>query len=335
MFGAAAASDGVSESTTAEKIKYAKWKAADIAKAFREGRKPTPGPADGEGENVQLEESTMPAINVDEPLSPPMNSSPSGISRLMSPPHLRLPDTPIPPLTPTSASSSPAIPPPVNSAYINPDALSASHLPPQTPSNWSIAATPGTPDVGRYDPDDVVAEGNPTPTPTRRAWVSTDVDGRNSDSDLEEDTTLNRPQTSQTVSATSTTTADPWVATEAPSSSTTTANIETGDIEITVVTPPAIPSAPHVVESPSTFVPSAPSRPPGPPPPTPARPMIPPAHVIASPPPPLPKPEPVVLTPKIISKTQRHCKFAISALDYEDAETARKELKAALAMLGG
>ncbi|KAG8967362.1 hypothetical protein FRC03_010107 [Tulasnella sp. 419] len=28
-----------------EKIRYAKWKAADIAKAFREGRKPSPGPA--------------------------------------------------------------------------------------------------------------------------------------------------------------------------------------------------------------------------------------------------------------------------------------------------
>ncbi len=26
-----------------EKVRYAKWKASDIAKAFREGRKPTPG----------------------------------------------------------------------------------------------------------------------------------------------------------------------------------------------------------------------------------------------------------------------------------------------------
>ncbi|KIY67210.1 hypothetical protein CYLTODRAFT_353690, partial [Cylindrobasidium torrendii FP15055 ss-10] len=32
----------------ADKIKYAKWKAADIARAFREGRKPTAGPAGGE-----------------------------------------------------------------------------------------------------------------------------------------------------------------------------------------------------------------------------------------------------------------------------------------------
>lgn len=34
-----------------EKLKYAKWKAADIAKAFREGRTPQPGPAGGLGED--------------------------------------------------------------------------------------------------------------------------------------------------------------------------------------------------------------------------------------------------------------------------------------------
>lgn len=28
-----------------EKLKYAKWKAADINLAFKEGRRPTPGPA--------------------------------------------------------------------------------------------------------------------------------------------------------------------------------------------------------------------------------------------------------------------------------------------------
>ena len=41
------------------------------------------------------------------------------------------------------------------------------------------------------------------------------------------------------------------------------------------------------------------------------------------------------LTPSIIAKTQKHCRFAISALDYEDAVQARKELRAALAALGG
>ncbi|KAL5495324.1 hypothetical protein ACEPAI_787 [Sanghuangporus weigelae] len=43
---------------------------------------------------------------------------------------------------------------------------------------------------------------------------------------------------------------------------------------------------------------------------------------------------PFELTPALISKAQKHCRFAISALEYEDAEQARKELRAALALLG-
>jgi vacuolar protein sorting-associated protein VTA1 len=54
----------------------------------------------------------------------------------------------------------------------------------------------------------------------------------------------------------------------------------------------------------------------------------PPPHLLDSSPPP-------ELTPGLIAKTQKHCRFAISALDYEDAEQARKELRAALAILGG
>jgi len=46
-------------------------------------------------------------------------------------------------------------------------------------------------------------------------------------------------------------------------------------------------------------------------------------------------PPPAELTPGQIAKAQRHCRFAISALDYEDAEQARKELRAALAIIGG
>ena len=56
----------------------------------------------------------------------------------------------------------------------------------------------------------------------------------------------------------------------------------------------------------------------------------------APPPPPVPVQEdPVELTPGIISKAQKHCRFAISALNYDDAEQARKELRAALTLLGG
>jgi len=43
----------------------------------------------------------------------------------------------------------------------------------------------------------------------------------------------------------------------------------------------------------------------------------------------------IELTPNLVAKAQKHCRFAISALDYEDAEQARRELRAALAVLDG
>ncbi|KLO13962.1 DUF605-domain-containing protein [Schizopora paradoxa] len=43
---------------------------------------------------------------------------------------------------------------------------------------------------------------------------------------------------------------------------------------------------------------------------------------------------PVELTPSVIAKAQKHARFAISALEYEDGETARKHLREALAVLG-
>ena len=43
---------------------------------------------------------------------------------------------------------------------------------------------------------------------------------------------------------------------------------------------------------------------------------------------------PAELTPQVIARAQKHCRFAISALDYEDAEQAIKELRQALRMLG-
>ncbi|TFK77377.1 DUF605-domain-containing protein, partial [Pluteus cervinus] len=55
--------------TNEERIRYAKWKAADIAKAFREGRQPTPGPLGGSPMQT--------AIDPTEPLIyPPPGSSP-------------------------------------------------------------------------------------------------------------------------------------------------------------------------------------------------------------------------------------------------------------------
>jgi vacuolar protein sorting-associated protein VTA1 len=57
------------------------------------------------------------------------------------------------------------------------------------------------------------------------------------------------------------------------------------------------------------------------------------APIAISVPPPMPATE--SLDPMVIARIVKHAKWAISALNYEDAETARKELRAALMLLGG
>lgn len=226
----------------------------------------------------------------------------------------------------------------MNSAYINPDALGTEpEL--KTPSSWSTVATPGTPDSVRYDPDDVVADGNPTPTPTRKAWVSGDIEGRNSDSDLEENSLLSRPGLTQTVSSStedSHTTGSSGVVSTASTTPASSTESEAEPFEVTVITPPVAPQ-PAAGELPPGFVPSPQPTVRSPPPPTVITPTQRATYVALPPPPPVlvpPQSEPI-MTPLLVTKAQRHCKFAISALDYEDAETARRELRAALAMLGG
>src|SRR5258706_9673856 len=66
-----------------EKARYAKWKAADISKAFREGRVPLSGPANGEGLSIG-----------DRPISPPsdfddlsLTSSAIGVPPSIPPEH--------------------------------------------------------------------------------------------------------------------------------------------------------------------------------------------------------------------------------------------------------
>lgn len=89
------------------------------------------------------------------------------------------------------------------------------------------------------------------------------------------------------------------------------------------------PSAPPLPPAqPSSYFPSSPPPPIfKPPPPQP--------RVYAAPPPPsAPITVPETLDPSAIAAIQKHAKWAISALNYDDLETARKELRAALVMLG-
>jgi hypothetical protein len=106
-----------------EKARYAKWKAADIAKAFREGRKPQAGgPANGDGHSIG-----------DRPISPPSDLDDLSLS-----------------------SSAMGIPPSIPPEKPSPrrtleHKLPPAGLPPKTPMRhagsldgvWSTMATPG------------------------------------------------------------------------------------------------------------------------------------------------------------------------------------------------
>ncbi|GJJ09407.1 hypothetical protein Clacol_003629 [Clathrus columnatus] len=96
---------------------------------------------------------------------------------------------------------------------------------------------------------------------------------------------------------------------------------------ISAPSPPPLPHLPHLPQVPASFLSTA-AMPPVVPPPPPTIVLTPPAPPAAS----ATLPE---LTTIEISRIQKLCRFAISALDYEDIETARKELRSALDMLGG
>lgn len=64
-------------------------------------------------------------------------------------------------------------------------------------------------------------------------------------------------------------------------------------------------------------------------------PSAPPPSANPQPPPTAPPAYPETLDPKSLERCQKHARWAISALDYEDLETARKELRLALDLVEG
>ncbi|EJD04017.1 DUF605-domain-containing protein [Fomitiporia mediterranea MF3/22] len=114
-----------------EKIRYAKWKASDIAKAFREGRKPTPGPAGHESEVILDGNSS----NADTPsIRTPADRSPVG--------------APAAALSPDSASQ--IVPPPQTPPTLNkfPGPVDVPRAEISSSGSWSTVATPGSEAVG-------------------------------------------------------------------------------------------------------------------------------------------------------------------------------------------
>ncbi|KAG6333180.1 hypothetical protein ID866_5910 [Astraeus odoratus] len=351
---------------TEAKIKYAKWKAADISKALREGRKPSSAPVASE---VDLDfissEPAAPLIPARTPSPIPQPSaSPPRTHREPSPPTRALSRSPKrqspPPQIPASdiaRANNVAI---HREAKLDDEALS--------PGRWSTTATPGYDLIQEHaldstiHPSDGLTVGGSKP---KVAWVSSEMEGTASDEEPVRDPHLNRPSsrersprrvqfsTADTAAPMTGSPPRPRVAQERASSNSPPRGRSARNGSPRTVTDlppgfvpsgPPIPSSaieyagPYVVDS----LPSAPSlsasaatvstayvSPVSPLPPA-SHPSI---HATIPPPP--PPVLPFELTPTIISNAQKHCRFAISSLDYEDVEQARKELRLALKLLGG
>ncbi|KAF9074830.1 Vta1 like-domain-containing protein [Rhodocollybia butyracea] len=298
--------------STEEKIRYAKWKAADIAKAFREGRKPTPGAV---GEQEVSFPAVPPTSSIDIPATTPTNSHPSSSSPQRTPPSPPAIKRSSPP--PVFDKALPPHTPPSALLGINPDTFD-----PISPGRWSTAATPGAGTVQGTPTDDslpAVFERSPWPPespmtgtgsqkPRRGSQSSTDSAGSHQSSGSRKRKTSLSPKK---VHFSADATLLPPPANEAPHFP------PESNLPPFVPPPMQHPQPPndyshaHVVQPPQVSYTAPP-----PPPPAIARPAV-------------------ELSPAVIAKAQKHCRFAISALDYEDAEHARKELRAALAVLGG
>lgn len=316
-----------------EKIRYAKWKAADIAKAFREGRKPTPG-APGEEAQQAAEEAVPP------PTGPP-SSAPHSDSAL-SPVIQR--STP----PPGPMADFPPMPPP--DAVTPPHSLADPEDGPMSPSAWSAGATLGTSEQFTH-PSSIFG---PKKSALGKAWVSGELEGRDDKDAGDVEDVLSASSNSKNVHFTPSVTGG-----------LTPSTIQPMDEPFAPSPPPQVPDERYGI--PTKVVPSAPVPDPEIPAPSnvplapgfvphPAMPYFSsglpylpqPQQFPSYPPPPMHQPTalppaveatvtslPEELTPKTVARIQKHCRFAISALDYEDAETARKELRAALSMLGG
>ncbi|GAA5975192.1 hypothetical protein JCM11641_004389 [Rhodosporidiobolus odoratus] len=271
---------GEASSENKDKIRYSKWKAADIARALREGRTPTPGPAGGlepeetEGIDVskQAENDGIVAAGTEEEkelkaelaamTTPPVEADGSAASDEADESY----PFPQPPSSlPSASASASALSPPPDFIDL-PPAPSAPEPPshavtPIPPSFLSTPATsaPSTPGGG--------GDGIPGFVPIPQV-----------------------PESHQTREL----------------------------------------QPPHHSSSSSAGFASAVFPPAPAPPPASAPPLS-----------PAPAPAPARMQgtesydPATVAKVQKHAKWAISALDYEDWETARGELRKALGILGG
>jgi vacuolar protein sorting-associated protein VTA1 len=308
---------------TEEKIRYAKWKAADIAKAFREGRRSAPGPpgwAEEHREREQDEPSNIPALSTEV---------------FSTTDHLHSPDmTGTHPENASSKSASGWTDLPFGMRNTSethesqPSTATFPHIGNGVSTRGSTISDDLIKPLGRsgtgahtIDPFSGSARG-PLKKP---AWTNEELEGKYTPSSSPKKSSLKSgsPDSDKRVRFSPTTLDAP----PSPTKSNSSATVYTGPE--TIYAPTSVTNhvlagyspLPPPANTPGSYI-YAPSSPPRGSPP---RVVHPSAPVL----------EPFELTPEIIAKAQKRCRYAISALDYEDVETARKELQAALTLLEG
>jgi vacuolar protein sorting-associated protein VTA1 len=279
-----------------EKIKYSKWKATDIAKAFREGRTPVPGPAGG------LPEVEDPATQVNQVTREEEKELKKEFEELVS----TNPSTTTEIEEQGETQSEPAYPFP------------------QQPT--TLPSAPPLPQSDEEEEEEEEQDSSRIQTPSLPNFIDND--------DNNNDTSTSDTPTNTTVDPSSSVPPTPSVLPTSHQTST----LPTPSFH-PPSQPPAFPSVVFPPPQPQAQFPE---------------PQLPPPATTSHtqrqeifngggtttttttiPPPPRTTIITTTMDPLEISQVQKHAKWAISALNYEDFDTARKELRLALQMLGG
>ncbi|KAJ9110867.1 hypothetical protein QFC19_001376 [Naganishia cerealis] len=325
-----------------QKLQYARWKAADIAKALKEGRTPTPGPRKSfslsfSSRDADLNNVIAAGEEADEEQDLPPAQSPQDDESLQK----TLPALP--------GTSSPAEPHPSTSQSEH-----TAHVPPplgrQDSTNsgtWSTVVTPGIESAsasGAFTlPSAPTAVDKPPPPMTTRRHSAGGLRQDRGEGHEKKEVRFAGPDGAPLSPSATVVTLDSYTAPDAPPSSEFMEPEPTPDSGL-----PDLPLPPtsklesrdterSTADDEAVLFPTTPSAKPTTMPNLPSAPPTEPSHT--RPPPSAPEdvaPEyPTSLDSKSIERCQKHARWAISALDYEDLETARKELRLALDLLEG
>ncbi|KZW02553.1 DUF605-domain-containing protein [Exidia glandulosa HHB12029] len=364
--------DGIEQEFN-DKIRYAKWRAGEISKAVREGRTPAPPPG-AASPTIELDGMSEDTLVGPAPPASTVAFAQTEVHSPRPSPHgarnVPLPDSP----RNNANASNDSIDLLRTPTKLSPHALAPEDRA-ITPGMWSTAATPGLDDrfaadhdhgrdgspldrrtgtshvghrpsmLGAHHPEpdeDAWSTASNNPMSRQNSWTVPEYDdGAPSENSSESSGTIAPPLPPPPPPFINAPSAPP-----APKHVRFTPSVVGGSEAST--SPPQ-----SVIDLPSGSPPSVLNSFPGPPPsasapPYASAPPVPPHFTPSAPPAPYPnagtsrtslaipeQQQSPAMTPKFVATVQKHCKFAISALDYEDVETARKELRTALAMLGG